>query len=54
MAALLLLLLRVPPAAAKKGPAGGHADYRKALLLKPWFPEAMCNLVHTFQFISDW
>ena len=29
--ALLLLLLRVPPAATKKGPAGGLADYRKAL-----------------------
>ena len=26
----------------------------QALLLKPWFPEALCNLVHTYQFISDW
>ncbi|KAL3931678.1 MAG: hypothetical protein SGPRY_001020 [Prymnesium sp.] len=30
------------------------ACYRKALQLKPWFPDALCNLVHTYQFVSDW
>ena len=30
------------------------ACYRKALQLKPWFPDALCNLIHTYQFVSEW
>ena len=28
--------------------------YKKALQLKPWFPAALCNLVHAYVFTADW
>ncbi|KAJ6291966.1 hypothetical protein OIU76_023955 [Salix suchowensis] len=39
--------------------AVGHVDaaiksYRKALLLRPDFPEATCNLLHTLQCVCCW
>lgn len=29
-------------------------SYRHALLLRPNFPEAFCNLLHTLQCVCDW